>query len=83
MDHLQSHGPRGCHLETLLRDPEETEAFLSRQIQQEETRAGAGNLVDPAYPLAAWRLRARRDNFLASIETVRRYQRSIVAGTDT
>jgi hypothetical protein len=83
MDQLKPFGRERGQIETLLRDLRETEASLGRRIQQEEVRAGVANLVDPAYPMVAWKLRARRDNVLASIETLRTYQRSIVAGTET
>jgi hypothetical protein len=43
----------------LVKDFKETKALLDRLIQKEEACAGVVNLVDPAYPTAAWRLRAR------------------------
>jgi hypothetical protein len=50
-------------IESLLRSVE----LLTVDIEQEETRAGVCDLSDPAYPVLARSLRARKDNIGATI----------------
>jgi len=50
-------------IESLLRSIE----LLTVDIEHEETRAGVRALSDPAYPVLARSLRARKDNIRATI----------------
>jgi hypothetical protein len=44
--------------------------FLTTNIECEEARAGVRDLADPAYPMLARSLRARRDNIRATIASL-------------
>jgi hypothetical protein len=53
-------------IESLLRSVE----LLIVDIEHEETRAGVRDLSDPAYPVLARSLRARRENIRATIASL-------------
>ena len=52
---------------TLTSDLSRLMTLLTADIEHEETRAGVRGLTDPAYPVLARSLRARRDNIRATI----------------
>lgn len=59
---------------TLIADLTRTADILTADIEQEEARAGARRLTDPAYPVLARTLRMRRENIgatIASLENIR------------
>jgi hypothetical protein len=53
-------------IESLLRSVE----LLAVNIEHEETRAGVRDLSDPAYPVLARSLRARKDNIQATMASL-------------
>jgi hypothetical protein len=53
-------------IESLLRSVE----LLAVNIEHEETRAGVRDLSDPAYPVLARSLRARKDNIQATMTSL-------------
>jgi hypothetical protein len=53
-------------IESLLRSVE----LLTVDVENEETRASVRDLSDPAYPVLARSLRARRDNIRATIASL-------------
>jgi hypothetical protein len=52
---------------TLIGSLSRSVALLTADIEHEETRVGVRDLSDPAYPVLARSLRARRDNIRATI----------------
>lgn len=52
---------------TLIGDLSRTVDILTADIEHEEARAGVHDAADPAYPVLARSLRARRDNIRATI----------------
>jgi hypothetical protein len=55
---------------TLIGDLSQTVAFLTADIEHEETRSGVRDLADPAYPVLARSLRVRRENIGATIASL-------------
>ena len=55
---------------TLASDLSRLVTLLTADIEHEETRAGVHDLEDPAYPVLARVLRARRENIRATIATL-------------
>jgi hypothetical protein len=55
------------HIATLIGDLSRTADVLSADIEHEEVRSGVRDLADPAYPVLARSLRARRENIGATI----------------
>ena len=53
-------------IESLMRSVE----LLTVDVENEETRASVRDLSDPAYPVLARSLRARRDNIRATIASL-------------
>jgi hypothetical protein len=63
----------GLQIATLIGDLSRSVELLTVDIEHEETQAGVRDLADPAYPVLARSLRARRDNIgatVASLEAV-------------
>ena len=66
-------GANPFQIAILIGDLSRSLAFLTADIEHEEERTGVRELADPAYPVLARRLRARRDNIgatIASLEAV-------------
>jgi len=55
---------------TLIDDLSRSLDILTADIDHEEMRAGVRDLADPAYPMLARTLRARRDNIRATIASL-------------
>ena len=55
---------------TLVGDLCRSVEVLTADIEHEEMRAGVRNLADPAYPVLARSLRARRENIRATIASL-------------
>jgi len=55
---------------TLIGDLWRSVAVLTVDIEHEEMRAGVRNVADPAYPVLARSLRARRENIGATIASL-------------
>jgi len=55
---------------TLIGNLSRTVAFLTADIEHQETRAGVRNVADPAYPVLARSLRVRRENLGATIASL-------------
>jgi hypothetical protein len=64
-------------IETLITNLTRSLDFLTANIQHEEDRAGIRDLADPAYPVLARSLRARRENIGATIASLE----ALVQGT--
>jgi hypothetical protein len=63
----------GLKIATLIGSLSRSVELLTVDIEHEETQAGVRDLADPAYPVLARSLRARRDNIgttVASLEAV-------------
>jgi hypothetical protein len=64
----------GLQIGTLIGSLSRSVALLTTDIEHEETRVGVRDLADPAYPVLAWTLRARRENIgttIAMLENLR------------
>jgi hypothetical protein len=57
----------GLQIATLIGSLSRSVALLTVDIEHEEARAGVSDLADPAYPVLARSLRARRGNIAATI----------------
>ena len=55
---------------TLIGNLSRTVEILTADIEHEETRAGVRDLADPAYPVLARSLRARRENIRTTIASL-------------
>jgi hypothetical protein len=60
----------GSRVNTLLSDLKRRVEVLTVDIAQEEERTRKFDLADPAYPVLARSLRARRQNLQATISTL-------------
>ena len=61
---------------TLIDELSQSVDILTADIQHEEARAGINNLANPAYPVLARSLRARRENIGATIVSLELLTRS-------
>ena len=61
---------------TLIGDLSRSVDILTADIEHEEARAGINNLANPAYPVLARSLRARRKNIGATIASLEPLTRS-------
>jgi len=61
---------------TLIGDLSRSVDVLTAEIEHEEARAGINNLANPAYPVLARSLRARRKNIGATIVSLELLTRS-------
>jgi hypothetical protein len=61
---------------TLIGELSQSVDILTAEIQHEEARAGINNLANPAYPVPARSLRARRKNIGATIASLEALTRS-------
>ena len=57
----------GLQIATLIGDLSRSVELLTVDIEHEETQAGVRDLADPAYPVLARSLRARRENIKETI----------------
>ena len=57
----------GLQIATLIGDLSRKMTILTADIEHEEARAGVRDVADPAYPVLARSLRARRENIGATI----------------
>ena len=57
----------GLQIATLIQSLSRSVELLTVDIEHEETQAGVRDLSDPAYPVLARSLRARRDNLMETI----------------
>ena len=62
--------PRREQIATLIGNLSRTVDILSADIEHEEARVGARDLLDPTYPVLARSLRARTDNIRATIASL-------------
>jgi len=62
---------------TLISNLSRTVDILTADIEHEEARTGVRDLSDPAYPVLARSLRARRDNIIVTIASLE----ALVQGT--
>ena len=60
----------GLQIATLIGNLSRSAELLTVDIEHEEARAGVRDLSDPAYPVLARSLRARRDNIRATIASL-------------
>ena len=60
----------GLQIATLIGNLSRLVELLTVDIEHEETQAGARDLSDPAYPVLARSLRARKDNIRATIASL-------------
>jgi hypothetical protein len=60
----------GLQIATLIGNLSRSVDLLTVDIEHEETQAGVSDLSDPAYPVLARSLRARKDNIRASIASL-------------
>jgi len=74
--------PRGTaatkrlQIATLTGDLSRSMDLLTADIEREEERVGVRDLRDPAYPVLARSLRARRENIVATIASLEALTRS-------
>ena len=62
--------PRRDQIATLITNPSQTVDILTADIEDEEVRVGARDLLDPTYPVLARSLRTRTDNIRATIASL-------------
>ena len=67
----------GLQIATLIGDLSRKMTILTADIEHEEARAGVRDVADPAYPVLARSLRARRDNIIVTIASLE----ALVQGT--
>lgn len=60
----------GLQIATLIRNLSRSVKILTADIEHEEATAGVHDLSDPAYPVLARSLRARRENIGATIASL-------------
>jgi hypothetical protein len=60
----------GLQIATLIGSLSRSVELLTVDIEHEEARAGVRDLADPAYPVLARSLRARRDNIRTTIASL-------------
>jgi hypothetical protein len=60
----------GLQIATLIGDLSRKMTILTADIEHEEARAGVRDVADPAYPVLARSLRARRENIGATIASL-------------
>jgi hypothetical protein len=67
----RAEGRQMAQLSTLVANLDRTVAILSADIKAEVERVRVRDLADPAYPILARSLRARRQNLIATLESLR------------
>ena len=66
-----AYGPTGIlRITSLVAKLSRSVALLAADIEAEEMRTRNRNLIDPKYSTLAWSLRTRRDNLLATINSL-------------
>jgi hypothetical protein len=60
----------GLQIATLIGSLSRSVELLTVDIEHEEARAGVRDLADPAYPVLARSIRARRDNIRTTIASL-------------
>ncbi|MEH2563774.1 hypothetical protein V1289_003401 [Bradyrhizobium sp. AZCC 2289] len=73
----------GLQIATLIGSLSRSVALLTVDMEHEETRAGVRDLSDPAYPVLARSLRARRDNIGATIAMLENLRAPKARAVDT
>jgi hypothetical protein len=68
---------------TLIGSLSRSVALLTVDIEHEETRVGVRDLADPAYPVLARSLRARRDNIRVTIAMLENLRAPKASALDT
>jgi hypothetical protein len=74
---------RRLQIATLIGDLSRSVDILSADIEHEEARAGVRDVADPAYPVLARSLRARRDNIGATIASLEKLRAPKASALDT
>ena len=74
---------RRLQIATLIGDLSRSVDILSADIEHEEARAGMRDVADPAYPVLARSLRARRENIGATIASLEKLRASKASALDT
>ena len=73
----------GLQIATLIGSLSRSVELLTVDIEHEETRAGVRDLKDPAYPVQARSLRARRENIGATIALLENLRAPKASALDT
>jgi hypothetical protein len=68
---------------TLIGDLSRSVEILAADIEHEEMRSGVRNVADPAYPMLARSLRARRENIGATIAILENLRAPTASALDT
>jgi hypothetical protein len=69
-------------LHALISDLRWRAQLLDADIQDDERKAGVFDATNPAYPMLALTLRARRENLVATIATLQRQLDAIAPSAD-
>ena len=73
----------GLQIATLIGDLSRKMTILTADIEHEEARAGVRDVADPAYPVLARSLRARRENIGATIAMLENLRAPKASALDT